>query len=176
MLPVATKEERLELEAALIGLLARHPMGSPSPEWLGHWAADPRIGQSGLWNTQHIDATAPEQGAVCSSCDICGDEGRTAVNEATVTSIRLRSSRLVVIPCGLGKIWDAHPNAGSTASQDGLHRRTLQGKLSLCRDLCRPPGYPHRQVWFHQIRTSSSRPLQRHFQAQGDAPSMLRIP
>ena len=54
--PVPTKEERLELEAGLIGLLARHPVGSPSPEWLGHWAADTRIGETGLWNTQHIDA------------------------------------------------------------------------------------------------------------------------
>jgi hypothetical protein len=51
---VPTKELRLELEGGLIGLLAQHPIGAPSPGWLGRFASDSAITSSGLWNTQHL--------------------------------------------------------------------------------------------------------------------------
>ena len=50
------KEERLEFEKGIIALLAIHPLGRPSAEWLGRHAYDERIGYSGLWNTQQLDA------------------------------------------------------------------------------------------------------------------------
>jgi hypothetical protein len=45
---------RLSLESGLIALLAQHPIGEPTPEWLGHHAAAGAIRLSGLWNTQHV--------------------------------------------------------------------------------------------------------------------------
>lgn len=54
--PVETAVERLTLESALIALLAHFPVGQPSEKWLGHSAADERIGRCGLWNTQHINS------------------------------------------------------------------------------------------------------------------------
>jgi len=53
--PVTTKDERLSLEAALISLLAQHPLGKPSPTWLGLWADSPIIRSTGLWNTNETD-------------------------------------------------------------------------------------------------------------------------
>ena len=53
--PVATKEERLSLESGLISLLAQHPLGKPSPSWLGNHSARPVIRSTGLWNTQETD-------------------------------------------------------------------------------------------------------------------------
>ena len=47
--------ERLKLESGLIALLAKHPIGSPSPDWLGRRAVYSAIRQSGLWNTQHVE-------------------------------------------------------------------------------------------------------------------------
>ena len=55
--PVDTKEERLSLESGLIALLSQFPLGQPSDNWLGKYAARPEIGNSGLWNTQHISST-----------------------------------------------------------------------------------------------------------------------
>jgi hypothetical protein len=54
---VETKDRRLGLEAGLIALLARYPLASPSPSWLGHHAIPDAIQTSGLWNTQHIAST-----------------------------------------------------------------------------------------------------------------------
>jgi hypothetical protein len=51
---VPTKETRLALESGLIALLAQYPVGCPSPTWLGRFAYDPAISDSGLWNTQHL--------------------------------------------------------------------------------------------------------------------------
>ncbi len=48
--------ERLTLERSLIALLAQHPLVPPSREWLGWHAVHPAIRQSGLWNTQHVEA------------------------------------------------------------------------------------------------------------------------
>ena len=53
---VEGKEARLKFEKGIIALLARHPLGRPSAEWLGRHANDARIGRSGLWNTQQLDA------------------------------------------------------------------------------------------------------------------------
>lgn len=50
------ERERLSLEKELIALVARHPLGEPSSEWLGKHAVSEKINHSGLWNTQHIDA------------------------------------------------------------------------------------------------------------------------
>lgn len=53
---VATKEERLRLESGLIALLAQHPAGPPSAQWLGHHANAPEIRRTGLWNTRCVDS------------------------------------------------------------------------------------------------------------------------
>ena len=53
---VECKEARLKFEKGIIALLARHPLGRPSAEWLGRHAYDEKIGRSGLWNTQQLDA------------------------------------------------------------------------------------------------------------------------
>ncbi len=53
---VEGKEKRLKFEKGIIALLARHPLGQPSADWLGRHAYDERIGYSGLWNTQQLDA------------------------------------------------------------------------------------------------------------------------
>lgn len=53
---VDTAEERLGLEAALISLFAKCPVGQPSAGWLGRSAVSPAIQRSGQWNTQELDA------------------------------------------------------------------------------------------------------------------------
>jgi hypothetical protein len=53
---VDTKEDRLNLERALIAQLAQYSLGLPSKNWLGLYADSEKIRKSGLWNTQHIDA------------------------------------------------------------------------------------------------------------------------
>lgn len=54
---VETKDERLELESALIALMAQYPLGAPSVNWSGKYAASEKIVKSGLWNTQQIDSS-----------------------------------------------------------------------------------------------------------------------
>ncbi len=56
-IPVEQSERRLILERGLIALLAKYPLGGSSKQWLGYHAASKEIRNSGLWNTQHIDAT-----------------------------------------------------------------------------------------------------------------------
>ena len=53
---VPDKVERLALERGLIALLSKTPLAQPSPAWLGHHSYHPTVRQSGLWNTQHVDA------------------------------------------------------------------------------------------------------------------------
>lgn len=53
---VDDRDERLSLERGLIALLARRPLVAPSQAWLGRHAIHPFVRQSGLWNTQHVDA------------------------------------------------------------------------------------------------------------------------
>jgi len=53
---VDQRRERLSLERGLIALFAQYPLGQPSPNWLGRFAASEKIRRTGLWNTQHIDA------------------------------------------------------------------------------------------------------------------------
>ncbi|MHB9109490.1 MAG: hypothetical protein ACYDCO_20750 [Armatimonadota bacterium] len=52
---VPESTERLSLEAGLIALLAQAPLGMPSRNWLGQYAAAPEIVRTGLWNTRHVD-------------------------------------------------------------------------------------------------------------------------
>ena len=47
--------ERLSLEEGLIALFASDMEETPSSCWLGHYAANQRIRQSGLWNSEHVD-------------------------------------------------------------------------------------------------------------------------
>jgi len=54
--PVEGQAERLLLERGLIALLAKHPLGRPSADWLGKYAHEQKIGRSGLWNSQQLDA------------------------------------------------------------------------------------------------------------------------
>jgi hypothetical protein len=54
---VGGMEERFQLEAALIGALARQPR--MSPDWRGRCAARSAIRQTGLWNVERIDHAGP---------------------------------------------------------------------------------------------------------------------
>jgi hypothetical protein len=53
---VNEQEERLKFERGIIALLARYPLGRPSADWLGSYAHERKIGRSGLWNTQQLEA------------------------------------------------------------------------------------------------------------------------
>ena len=53
---VPTSTERLSIESGLIALLSQHALGAPSSSWLGYYAASDKIGHSGLWNSNEIDA------------------------------------------------------------------------------------------------------------------------
>jgi hypothetical protein len=53
---VPRADDRKDLEGGLIALLAQHPVGPPSPTWLGRNAAAREIQRAGLWNVQDIDA------------------------------------------------------------------------------------------------------------------------
>jgi hypothetical protein len=54
---VEERDDRLRLEAGLIGLLAGFPIYPPSETWLGRHASRPEIRSAGLWNTQHVAAS-----------------------------------------------------------------------------------------------------------------------
>lgn len=56
-LPVNGREDRLRIESELIALLAQHPLAPPSTGWLGRHAASEEIQRTGLWNTQHVNAS-----------------------------------------------------------------------------------------------------------------------
>lgn len=51
---VDCKEDRLRLEAGLIGALSAEPHTEPSAGWLGHHSCVDAIRSSGLWNRQHV--------------------------------------------------------------------------------------------------------------------------
>lgn len=56
--PPSKQSHRKLIEANAIGLLSnrqRPLVDNASPEWLGHWASDPAIRESGLWNVDHVD-------------------------------------------------------------------------------------------------------------------------
>ena len=55
---VKTKEERLRLEKKIIATLskaAKDGFIEPSQGWLGNFSPDPKVRQSGLWQSQHLD-------------------------------------------------------------------------------------------------------------------------
>jgi hypothetical protein len=52
---VDRQEERAVLERGLIALLAQRPLGTPSANWLGRFAASEEVRRSGLWNSQHVN-------------------------------------------------------------------------------------------------------------------------
>ena len=55
---VKTKEERLCLEKKIIATLskaAKDGFIKPSQGWLGNFSPDPKVRQSGLWQSQHLD-------------------------------------------------------------------------------------------------------------------------
>jgi len=49
-------ECRKSLESGLIALLAQCPLGTPSANWLGGYAASEKVVRSGIWNSQRIEA------------------------------------------------------------------------------------------------------------------------
>jgi len=54
------QSERALIERGAISLLSnwnREPIDPPSPDWLGQHCNRPRIRESGLWNSNHIDET-----------------------------------------------------------------------------------------------------------------------
>ena len=48
------EQARKTLESGLIALLAQEPSCVPSAHWLGLWAPDSRMSESGLWNIQGL--------------------------------------------------------------------------------------------------------------------------
>ena len=60
---VEDRHRRGALERGLIALLSnldRPTIDAPSPTWLGHHAAHPRVRGSGLWNVDHVER-APQR-------------------------------------------------------------------------------------------------------------------
>ena len=51
---VEDREERNELEAALVATLAACPVCGPSTSWLGRYAYSDKVRSSGLWNSQFV--------------------------------------------------------------------------------------------------------------------------
>ena len=72
---VPTGEARLSLESGLIALLAQRSSGQPSRDWLGHFAVDPAIRASGLWNTQHLGSEALTTGQLAQLEDLARKKG-----------------------------------------------------------------------------------------------------
>lgn len=97
---VPDADERLRFERRLIGLLSGDN-AIRTDAWPGRYAHNEKIRDSGLWNTQHTGSGA--------SVDIDFDR----LSELTArSSIRLDvgstdTDRIVVVPCGDQKIWDA---------------------------------------------------------------------
>ncbi len=69
-------EERLELESAIIALLAQFHLGEPSHNWLGKYAASEKILQARLWNIQHITSSPMTLEQFDKLCDLINISGR----------------------------------------------------------------------------------------------------
>lgn len=55
-IPINEYEDRKRLSRGLIALLSHLPVGAPSENWLGNFAAAKEIRSSGLWNVEHVHA------------------------------------------------------------------------------------------------------------------------
>lgn len=108
---VPRQEDRLGFERGLVGLLARKSAGGASSSWLGRKAANPKIPDSGLWNTQHTRSTPLSEDRFERL------EERVRASAPTVGSPSSSDGRLVVIPCGKQKTWDDDPSAGPAAAE-----------------------------------------------------------
>lgn len=53
---VNDEKDRLTIERGLISLFAQYPIGGPSQNWLGLYAADEKVRKSCIWNSQHINS------------------------------------------------------------------------------------------------------------------------
>jgi hypothetical protein len=53
-LPCETEIARLDLERRCIGSIVRCGSCGPSPGWLGQYAFELTVRESGLWNSQHV--------------------------------------------------------------------------------------------------------------------------
>ena len=107
---VEDREERNELEAALIATLAACPMCGPSTSWLGRYAYSDKVRSSGLWNSNHVGGPtitghqlARFQGLVEASLEAFN--GRRYVMTATKNpeGPGPRRSTLFVTHCSAGK-------------------------------------------------------------------------
>lgn len=119
--PAARKEDRLLLEEGLIALLALYRLGEPSEGWLGRYATDARMIDSGLWNVQKLGGaplSASQLGWIrAATCG--GNEDRMfGTVESSGARAELGGSRLVIIPCGHAKIWDREPERGPTPARE----------------------------------------------------------
>lgn len=104
------KEDRMELERGLIGLLAAQGDQGASESWLGHHADHEKVHSSSLWNTQHTGAAGLSEAEF--------DRVKELIRGSIPQPVPKDTERLVVIPCGRAKIWDKQPDAGPTPAEE----------------------------------------------------------
>jgi hypothetical protein len=90
---------RNELERRLIAALAQCRTCRPSASWLGSHAYPSEVRSSGLWNSQHVEGTAPSSELLDEFWD------RVAASRAGEDDL---SDTLLLIPCSAGKRGRAH--------------------------------------------------------------------
>lgn len=108
---VRDADERLRLERGLIGLLSENG-AAPTETWLGRYAYNEKIPDSGLWNTQH---TGPGASA---ALDLERLSELTARSSIRLDAGSTDTDRIVVVPCGDQKIWDEDGPCGPVAAEE----------------------------------------------------------
>lgn len=77
VIPIDDAQERLDIEKAIIGTLARCPHCQPSAGWLGLFSPKPEIRRIGLWLSQHLKgAPLDESGLAAIQNDLEEREAR----------------------------------------------------------------------------------------------------
>lgn len=108
---VPDSEERLQLERRLIRLLSEVDEGC-TDAWLGQYAHNGKIRDSGLWNTQHTGTGAS------AGLDLERLSALTARSSNRLDAGSTDTDRIVVIPCGDQKIWDEDRPCGPVAAEE----------------------------------------------------------
>lgn len=95
VLPVAENAIRKALEHWLIWNLAQEKGPSASPSWLGHYAINPTIRRTGLWNVEYANGGSPP------NRDLLSEFEARMQAQASTSMVNPRQSApvLIIIPC-----------------------------------------------------------------------------
>ncbi len=134
-IPVEAERDRLELESALIALLAQNALTDPSPDWLGRSAVSDKIAACSMWNVQHVSSKplSLEQLMLLERfAQTIGPASYQApswrvgraggwsepAGKVERETPALQGLTLVVVPCGKSKIWHAQPELGPVQAKE----------------------------------------------------------